>query len=402
MPHSDPNPSSGPGPHTAPLREMLTIALPAVVGMLSFSMMQFVDRLLCSQLISPEAMTAAGNGGIASWVPGSVMMGLLGVINTYVSQNLGAGKPERGPAYAWAGLWMSLVVWLFVLIPYAIVFPNVYQAMREMLGLAAVSEHLAAMESAYGRFMLTGMIFTLAARTLGHYFYGMHKPWIVMSATIIGNLVNLGVSYCLVQWAKAGAPSIEALTHWSSAASLPPEIQLKAINGAAIGTVIGLFVEALVPALFFLIPASARRLGTLRDWKPSIRHMREVFKLGWPGGLMFGNEMVCWWIFMGGYVASFDHGAGRVTHGQAGWITHQYLMLSFMPAVGISIATTAIVGKCIGAGRHDLARARTWLAVRLTVAYMGTCGVCFVLFGPAMSRIFLPAGLDPEVARSPI
>ena len=37
-----------------------------------------------------------------------------GVINSFVSQNLGAGKPERGSAYAWAGIWMS-VVWGFVL-----------------------------------------------------------------------------------------------------------------------------------------------------------------------------------------------------------------------------------------------------------------------------------------------
>ena len=36
-------------------------------------------------------------------------------------------------------------------------------------------------------------------------------------------------------------------------------------------------------------------------------------------------------------------------HSNAGWITHQWMTLSFMPTVGISIAITALVGKAMGA-----------------------------------------------------
>ena len=32
-----------------------------------------------------------------------------------VGQNLGAGKPERGAAYAWASMWIGLLYWLVVL-----------------------------------------------------------------------------------------------------------------------------------------------------------------------------------------------------------------------------------------------------------------------------------------------
>jgi MATE family multidrug resistance protein len=325
-------------------------------------------------------------------------MGVLGVVNTFVSQHLGAGRAEKGAAYAWAGLWLSLAAWALVLLPYALAFPWAYALMRDGLGLDPVSAHVGAMEATYGRIMLGGMILTLAARTLGHYFYGVHRPFVVMSGTLAGNAVNLAVSYALIQWTKAGGVSIEALLDWDAAGPLEPAVAHGALRGAAIGTVVGLLVEAAIPAVVFLSPASRRTLGTLAAWRPSWPHIRDLLRLGWPGGVMFGNEMVCWWIFMGGFVASFDRGSGVVTHGHAGWITHQYLMISFMPAVGISIATTAIVGKCIGAGRHDLAQARTWLALRLTLAYMGMCALAFVLFGPAMARVFIQDGLDPAQA----
>ncbi len=368
------------------LREMMMIALPAVASMLSFSMMQFVDRLLVARLIGPEALAAAGNGGIASWVPASVMMGILGVVNTFVSQNLGAGKPENGPKYAWAGLWMCLGVWCVVLVPYAVFFPQVFDAMRSAAGVPGVSPHVAAMETIYGRTLLLGLILTLSARAVGHYFYGMHRPWIVLVSTLSGNIVNLCVSYALIKWAYM----FPELGEEGMARS--------GIRGAAIGTLVGSAVECVIPLSLFLSNKYNRLYNTRASWRPTWGPIKDLLRLGWPGGLMFGNEMVCWWIFMGGFVASFDNKSGTVLHSPAGWITHQYLMLSFMPAVGISIATTAIVGKCIGAGRHDLAESRTWLAVKITMAYMGVCALCFVFFGGAMARIFMPEGVPPEQA----
>jgi MATE family multidrug resistance protein len=78
-------------------------------------------------------------------------------------------------------------------------------------------------------------------------------------------------------------------------------------------------------------------------------------------------------------------------HSTAGWIAHQWMALSFMPSVGISIAITATVGKCIGMGRTDLAARRVWLGVRLAVAYMTLCGVAFVVFRRELVELFVDA-----------
>ena len=51
--------------------------------------------------------------------------------------------------------------------------------------------------------------------------------------------------------------------------------------------------------------------------------------------------------------------------------------LSFMSAVGLSVAVTSLVGKYVGAGRPDLAVSRTRLGLALAVGYMTVCTVTF-------------------------
>lgn len=337
--------------------ELVKLAAPTVAAMTSYTSMQFVDKLMCSR-ISPDPIWvgAQGNGGLASWVPISIVMGGMFAVNTYVSQHLGAGKPERAPAYVWNALWACIVAWV-LLIPYGIFLPSLFEA----IGQSPLRAELA---GGYGRILVLGSIITMAARAISQFFYGMHRPSIVLIAGVAGNITNLGLNYCLI-YGNFGFPRME-------------------LRGAAIATVCGTAVELAIPLLVFLFPMHTR-YGTRTQWRLSWPHLKELFRIGWPGGLMFGNEMVCWAFFMVGLVGSFGE-----KHSTAGWIAHQWMSLSFMPAVGISIAVTAAVGKQMGAGRPDRAANRAWTGVALALAYMGLCGVAFVVFREPMSRLFIP------------
>ena len=65
-----------------------------------------------------------------------------------------------------------------------------------------------------------------------------------------------------------------------------------------------------------------------------------------------------------------------------------------MPSIGISIATTAIVGKYIGMGRHDIARKRAHTAMFVAMAYMGLCGAAFLLLRHEMVAMFIHVSPD--------
>lgn len=357
------------GPGRSPLGEMLHIAAPTVLGMLSYTVMQFVDKFFCSKL-GVEELAAAGNGGVAAWFPCSVMAALLGVINTFVSQHLGAGRPERGSAYAWAGLWMSTLMWAVVLLPYAWYLPEVFSTMRHLAGVEDVNEKVRALEVDYARVLLAGMVFSLWARGLSQFFYGMHRPMVATVGVIAGNLVNFVLTYALV-FGKWGFPA------WG-------------VAGSAVGTVIGTIIEAGIPLAVFLSRQYDAKYGTRHAWRLNMDAVRDILRIGWPSALMFGNEMVCWWVFMSGFVAKFGP-----AHNAASWITLQYMHVSFMPAVGMSVAVQAMVGKAIGAGTPEIARARVRLGVQLTMAYMGVCALAMVLFRGPLVSIFLN---DPSAA----
>ncbi len=373
---------------SAAMAEVWKLAWPTVLTMTSYTVMQFVDKLMVGQ-VSPLDVAAQGNGGIWAFVPIAIAMGFLTVVNTYVSQNLGANRPENGPKYAWGALWMSLGAWLVVLLPCALAMPLVFNAMRASLGDAQAVENgtvdiLISKQTVYGQILLAGAIFTIAGRGLHHYFFGMHWPKVVAATAIIGNLTNVVANYVLI-FGSEGIPNL----------GLPgvPGIPAMGLTGAAIGTVIGGFVEFIIPLIVFLGPKLNAQYHTRAQWRPTWKPIRDLWKIGWPAAMQYGNELICWAIFMSLLVGSFGP-----DHTTAGWIALSYMHLSFMPAVGFSVAVTSLVGRYIGAGLPDTAVARARLGLSLALVYMTLCALIFFVFREPLVHLFIGGDVTPEQA----
>ena len=355
----------------SPLREVWSIAWPTVLSMTSYTVMQFVDKLMVAQ-VGPLEVAAQGNGGIWAFTPIAFALGVLTVVNTYVSQNLGAGRPENGSKYAWAAIWVSITVWIALLVPWAFVLPWVFATVGH-------GPRLLELETGYGQILLFGGVLVMASRGINNYFFGMHRPRIVTVSAVVGNLVNGLANYVLIfgrdglpAWGLPGVPGVPAL----------------GIYGAALGTVIGTAVELAIPTIVFLGPKFNEAYATRKAWPPRMGPIRDLVRIGWPTAVQFGNELVCWSIFMSVLVGLFGE-----NHMTAGWAALGYMHLSFMPAIGFSVAITSLVGKYIGAGEPDTAVARARLGLRLTIAYMTICGIIFFVFRHGLIGLFV-AGKD--------
>ncbi len=345
---------------THPFWDMVKLAAPTVATMVSYTAMQFTDAYMVSLITPPDPvnLAAQGNGGMWAFTPCAVALGLVGVVNTYVSQNLGAGKPECGPAYAWNAIWVGLAMWLGVVLPMAWALPWVFSHLGH-------EPRLVELETAYGRVLMYGLVLTLTTRAMAQFFYGLHKPRVVFIAAVVGNITNLGLNWVFI-YGHLGLPRM-------------------GVSGSALATVIATGVELSMPLTLFLSAAYHRQYGTRTAWRPSLAHLKDIVRIGWPQAMMFGNEIVCWAIFMTAYAARFGP-----AQNSASWMALRYMHLSFMPAVGISYACTAMVGRALGANRPDLATARAKQGVMLAMAYMGTCALAFVLFRHAMIGLFVP------------
>jgi MATE family multidrug resistance protein len=347
--------------------EVWAQAWPTVLTMTSYTVMQFVDSLFVAQ-VGPLEVAAQGNGGIWSFVPTAFIFGLLTVVNTFTAQNLGAGRPERSAAYGWAGIWIAVAAWLLVLLPWALLLPSIF-------ALAGHGEALIRLETAYAQILLGGGVMLLVAKALSHFFFGLHRPKVVTVAAILGNLVNVVATYTLVfgsegaaAWGLPGVPGTPAL----------------GLVGAAIGTLCGVFVEVTIPLAVFLGPRLRRELGTARAWRCGIGPIRDLLRIGTPAAGQFGNELACWAIFMSVLVGRFGE-----EHMAAGWVVMRYVHLSFMPAVGFSVATTALVGRFIGMGRPDLAASRARTALAMALVWMTACGAIFWIWRHELVAVFV-------------
>jgi MATE family multidrug resistance protein len=273
------------------------------------------------------------------------------------------------------------------MLPAAALMPVLFGAMKDH------SPELVRMESGYAQILLAGSVVMLCARGIGHYFFGMHRPKIITMATIAGNVTNVIFNYVLI-FGEAG------LTAYADDGSvlfaLPgvPGAPTMGVYGAAIGTIIGTGVEFAIPLAVFLSPKWNRQYRTRASWRPRWSTFREVVKLGWPCSIQWGNEIVCWSLFMSVIVGTFGE-----AHMAAGWIALRFMHLAFMPTVGVSTAVNSLVGKYIGAGKPDTGVARARLGLAMAVLYMTFCGAMFFLFRHSAVSLFVGGDTPPEQVR---
>jgi MATE family multidrug resistance protein len=249
--------------------------------------------------------------------------------------------------------------------------------MPTLFNLAGHDAELVALESTYGRVLVSGAFFAIAARGLHHFFFGLHRPKVVFVAALTGNITNIVLNFILI-FGMFGFPELGLL-------------------GAAIGTVVGSMCELAVPMFVFLGRRLNDELGTRAAWKPHWRTISQLWRIGWPKAMTWVNELACWTYFMTVLLAKFGDASLA-----SGWIVLRYMHLSFMPAVGISTAIAAVVGRYIGAGKPDVANHRAWLGVKIGMGYMGICALLFLIFRRPMITAFVEtddAVLAAEIVR---
>ena len=359
-------------PHRTDLREVWSQAWPAAISMLSYALMQFVDSIMVS-VLGDTAVAAQGNGGSLAWAPMSFGFGMLALVNTLVAQRVGARRTGEIARYGWAGLWIAAGFCLLILLPYAL-----------LLGpfLRGYEMHSAAIldgEIAYARILLLSGIFTLGGKALANFFYGLQRPKLITASAIAANIANVVFNFIFIY----GEQGVTV-----AGVHLPgiPGTPAFGVAGAAMGTALGSAIEALIPLAVFLSRRMNAELAILRAWRPDRHAIGEILRLGFPAGLQLVSESGSWAIFMVYLVGTFGE-----AHNAAGSTVMKYIMLSFMPALGVANAATSVVGKHIGERNLDAARRSAHAAVFIAAAWMTFCAAMFLVFRHSLASVFLGA-----------
>jgi MATE family multidrug resistance protein len=160
------------------------------------------------------------------------------------------------------------------------------------------------------------------------------------------------------------------------------------VAGSATAQNIGVGAE-LFAMIVFALATSVRRDYFLRDWRLRLDEMLTLLKIGVPAGLQVIADVLAWSAFSMWVMGQFGNTAMA-----ANIFVFRYMSVSFMPAFGISVAVTALVGRYIGMGRPDISVRRAHLGFAVTAAYMLGCGLLLFLFRRQLIGLFAD---DPAV-----
>jgi MATE family multidrug resistance protein len=351
----------------SPLRELMSLALPTIFQMASYTLLQFADTFMIADYgerfgAGPVEPTAAANAGFFSFAVISFGVGTLFVVNALVSQNFGQRDYRNCGRYLWQGVWFALLFSLLT-IP-ALLFPA---APFRWFGHDAA---LIALEAQYLQITLSFTAVKLVGTAFSQFLLAIDRPMQVLIASLVAVVVNLLANWVLI-YGHLGLPAM-------------------GVAGAAWGTNLAVTIETLILVGFAVRP-SVRRVFNTFDWRWRAREMATLLRVGIPSGVQIVADVLAWSLFSVWVIAVF----GTIAMAANGFM-FQYMKVSFMPAFGLATAVTALVGRYIGMGRPDLAEQRAHLGFKVCVAYMLSCGVFFLVGGSDLIRVFSD---DPEVVR---
>lgn len=343
--------SGGERPNQQTRKEVIDLAWPTAVAMLSDTAMGLID----TKLVAGLGSAALGGVGIATtimWLNYSIVFGLMRGVKVRTSHAVGEGRRQDGLAYARAGLFLAFLCGTFI---WALSRDATWLFVRLGIDPATIP---------YARDFLAartwGAVSICVISTFVQYRQGLGDSRNPMIAGILANVVNACLAWALI-YGHFGLPKL-------------------GVAGAGYGTAIAETVEALFLGwIVFRDPYKTKEKESLLSMKAAVR---EISSLGVPTGLQFGMEMLAFTAFtaiLGGL------GTQEIAAHQ---IALTVIRTSFLPGVAVAEAASVLVGKSLGERDLDKADRVTRQSILLASGFMLTCGVVFALFGGLIAGQF--------------
>ena len=335
--------------------EVLRIAVPLILSTSSLTLALFVDRLMLSWH-SMDDVAAATPGGITYFTICCFFQGTAQYTNTLVAQSHGAGDRLGCSKAVWQGIWLSAfsVPLIMAFIPLG----------RWILGNTGHEPCVVELEKQYFTILMYSGVSLPLNAALSSFFSGRGQTSYVLIGNLVGNIGNVVLDYLLI-FGNFGFPEL-------------------GIKGAGIATAVTNFIPTIYWAYIFLSPQYQLKYRTRREAPLNSRIFMALLKFGLPAGAQFILDVGSFtaFVLIVGKLGEIDLAATN--------IALSVETLSFLPMVGMSVATSAIVGEYIGRKRPDIAQKRVLCALVLALSYTALVAAFFWAAPDLLLRLFKP------------
>lgn len=345
-------------------KEALRIGMPLVISMASTTIMLFTDRVFLGRY-SIESLAAVFPASITYFLFFSFFLGTLEYVSVFVAQFTGAGKPHRVGAAIWQGLYFCIPAFLIMLV--------LGMLAHDIFDLMGHAPEIREMEADYFRIVTFGGGFGLAAVALSCFYSGRGITKPVMFVNMFAAAVNVPLNYMLING------------YW-----IFPEMGIK---GAALATAVASAINMSLLAKMVFTSKHDQEYGVYKNWRLEGKLLSRFLKFGLPGGAQFFLDMFA--------ITFFGIMTGQFTKVElaASNMAISIDTLAFLPAIGMSIAASIMVGQAMGKQDPDSARYATKSVLHIVLLYMVSMAVVFIVFPEPLLKLFRARGMtDAEFA----
>ncbi|THB70545.1 MAG: MATE family efflux transporter, partial [Desulfovibrio sp.] len=322
--------------------------------------MQFTDRVFLAHY-SLDAIAASQPAGVANFLLIAFFFGTVGYVSVFVAQYTGSGQHNRVGAALWQGIWFALfsVVCLALLSLIA----------RPVFTAAGHPPTVTELEIDYFRILQYGSGLAVLETGLSSFYSGRGLTRTIMLVNMFGAGINIPLDYCLINGV------------W-----IFPKL---GIQGAALATVTAWGVIAGSYLLLIFRRNNESCFGVRSGWKIDKQLFGRLMRFGLPGGVHFFLDILAVTLFL------FLVGRIGVQELAATNMVFSIYLLSLLPMIGMSIATSTLVGQAMGGQRPDRAKVAVHSAMHLTMVYMIVVAVIFLVLPETILSLFRTKGMDP-------
>jgi len=337
------------------IRQTLHLGAPMILAQLAHMSMTFVDTIMVGWLGTRQLAGVALGGAV--FFPVLLMtLGVLMAVGPMVAQGYGGGDRDAIRDAVRQGLWLATLLGV-------VAFLALWQG-SWMLRWAGQEEETVVLTEGYLRAITWGVVPELWFVVLRQFVEGLSRPRVVLIITTAGLLLNVGANYILM-YGKLGFPALGLVgCGWASA--------------------LVYWTMFLVMVLFILKSDGLRPYRVLSHLGgPDWHRFSEVFRMGWPIGLMQGFEVGLF------SATALLMGILGKTALAAHQIALQCASFSYMVPLGLSFAVSVRVGQAVG--RKDLQGARRagHVGMGLGASFMVVAALCFWIFPRYILSLFL-------------
>ncbi len=347
-------------------RQMIwSIALPIMGGMMSQNILNLVDIGMVGRL-GDSALAATGIGSFSSYMAISFIIGLSAGVQALAARRLGEGRTSETAIPLNGGLILALVIGiplciiLILFTPVAFTFLTDDPAVQE-LGIPYLQIRIASM-------MAVGMNFSFRG-----YWSAVHMTGVYLRTLLIMHAINIFLNWVLI-FGNLGAPEL-------------------GVFGAGLATTISLYIGTSV--YFFFALRHARDKGFLHGM-PSRSTLWQQFRLSLPASLQqlfFAAGLVAL-VWIVGQIGTAEVAAVNVL------LT--FHITAILPAFGIALAATTLVGNALGRGDAEDAAKWGWNCSMLTFIYGVVLSILLIPLASPILAVFLTNPETRQLAHLPM